>query len=109
MKENPIYAFKIQLRDNIRNAFKRRGQKKFSIRTQEIVGIDFDGFKAYIESKFQEGMSWENRGEWHLDHIIPISMAETKEDLIKLCHHTNYQPLWAIDNIKKGNKIIISE
>lgn len=109
METDVVYALKMRLRVNISSSFNRRGHKKFSMRTEEIVGIDFEGFKAYIESKFRDGMSWENRSEWHLDHIIPISLAETEEDVIRLCHYTNYQPLWAIDNIRKGNKIIKSE
>ena len=49
-------------------------------------------------------MSWENQGKWHLDHIIPISSAKTEEDVIRLNHYTNFQPLWAEDNFKKGKK-----
>lgn len=51
-------------------------------------------------------MSLDNYGDWHLDHILPISLAENEEDVIKLNHYTNFQPLWAIDNFKKGNKVI---
>ena len=51
-------------------------------------------------------MSWENHGKWHIDHIIPLSTANTEEDILNLCHYTNLQPLWAEDNIKKSNKIL---
>ena len=51
-------------------------------------------------------MSWENRQEWHLDHIYPVSLAKSEEELIRLNHYTNFQPLWAKDNLQKGNKII---
>ena len=51
-------------------------------------------------------MSWENQGKWHIDHIIPLSSATNKDELYKLCHFTNLQPMWAIDNIRKGAKII---
>ena len=50
-------------------------------------------------------MNWENRNLWHVDHIIPLSSAKTEEELVKLCHYTNLQPLWAEDNLKKSNKI----
>ena len=50
-------------------------------------------------------MSWENMGKWHIDHIIPLSTAITEEDVIRLCHYTNLQPLWAEDNLKKSNKL----
>jgi hypothetical protein len=49
-------------------------------------------------------MTWENRSEWHLDHKIPISWAKSEEMVYKLNHYTNFQPLWAKDNISKGNK-----
>ena len=51
-------------------------------------------------------MNWDNLGEWHLDHIYPVSLSKDEEELIKLNHYTNFQPLWAIDNMIKGNKII---
>jgi hypothetical protein len=49
-------------------------------------------------------MSWENHGEWHIDHIVPLSSAITEEELRKLSHYTNLQPLWATDNLSKGSK-----
>ena len=51
-------------------------------------------------------MNWENQGEWHLDHIYPVSLAKDEQELIKLNHYTNFQPLWAADNLLKGNKVI---
>lgn len=49
-------------------------------------------------------MNWENRNLWHIDHIKPLSLATTENELYELCHYTNLRPLWAIDNLKKGNK-----
>ena len=49
-------------------------------------------------------MNWENTGKWHLYHTKPLKLAETEEDVIKLNHYTNFQPLWAEDNLKKGSK-----
>jgi hypothetical protein len=51
-------------------------------------------------------MTWENQGQWHLDHIYPISLAKNEQEVIKLNHYTNFQPLWAKDNLTKHNKII---
>ena len=51
-------------------------------------------------------MTWNNRSEWHIDHIIPLSSAKTEEELYKLFHYTNLQPLWAKDNLIKGKKTI---
>jgi hypothetical protein len=51
-------------------------------------------------------MSWDNYGYygWHIDHIIPLSSAKTKEEIYKLCHFKNLQPLWWTDNLSKGKK-----
>jgi len=49
-------------------------------------------------------MTWKNHGEWHFDHIKPISLAKTEQELIELNHYTNFQPLWAKINIIKSNK-----
>jgi len=50
-------------------------------------------------------MSFKNHGEWHLDHIYPVSLAKSEEEIIKLNHYTNFQPLWAKENIRKGNRL----
>jgi hypothetical protein len=73
----------------------------------DILGCSAEEFKIYMESKFQPGMSWKNntRYGWHIDHIIPISSAQNEEQAIKLNHYSNLQPLWAIDNLKKSNKV----
>ena len=73
-------------------------------KTFKILGIEYLEFKIYIEDQFLEGMTWENHGEWHLDHKIPISWANSEEDALLLCHYKNYQPLWANENLVKGNR-----
>jgi len=75
-------------------------------KTFDIVGCSPEFLKEHLETQFTDGMSWENRNEWHIDHIIPLSSAKTEDELYKLCHYTNLQPLWAEDNIKKSNKIL---
>lgn len=104
--ENEMFALKVRLRNLIRNSFRRQGYKKFNTSTEEIVGMNYNDFKEYLESRFVGGMSWDNRGSWHIDHIIPLSSANSEEELIRLCHYTNLQPLWGEDNIKKGDKIL---
>lgn len=73
------------------------------------LGCDMTCLIAHLESKFQEGMSWENYGRdgWHLDHIIPLSAFDlTDPEQLKIaCHYTNIQSLWAKDNLVKSNKI----
>lgn len=103
MKADPLFKLKYSIRLLIRNSLNNLGHSK-SEKTESILGCSIVEFKHYIESKFVEGMSWENRSEWHIDHIIPSSSAKTKEDLIKLNHYTNLQPLWQYDNLSKSNK-----
>ena len=76
-------------------------------KTFDIVGCSPEFLKEHLETQFTDGMSWDNRSEWHIDHIIPLSSAKTEDELYKLCHYTNLQPLWAEENMKKSNKIIV--
>ena len=64
--------------------------------------------RNYLEKQFKEGMTWENYGQWHIDHIIPLSSFNLldEKEVKKAIHYSNLQPLWAIDNLKKGNRII---
>ena len=96
------------IRTSISQSFLRTCNGKFvkKNKTQEILGCSFEFFLNFISSQFKDGMSLERLSEIHLDHIIPISSAKTEEEVIKLNHYTNFQPLWASDNFKKGDKII---
>jgi hypothetical protein len=90
---------------NIRRRINRVVKNKTK-RTVECLGCSKDEFIKYIELLFSEGMSWDNYGEWHIDHIIPLSTAKDDEDVYRLNHYSNLQPLWKEDNIKKSNKVI---
>jgi hypothetical protein len=70
------------------------------------LGCTIEEFKFYIQKKFVPDMSWENYGEWHLDHIKSLAKFDLtkRSQVLKACHYTNYQPLWAIDNLRKGAK-----
>lgn len=102
---DPIFKFKYNVRNLIRHSFKKHNHRK-ATRTEQILGCSLDFFKVYISNQFQKGMSFDNSGKWHLDHIIPLATANTEEDVIRLNHYTNFQPLWAEENLKKSNKII---
>lgn len=104
LKEDALYKLKCNIRNLIRMSFKNLGHNKKS-KTFKILGCTSQEFYCHIESQFLDGMSWDNRRLWHIDHIIPISSAKTEEDIIKLNHYTNLRPLWAIDNIRKSNKL----
>lgn len=97
------FRMKKNLRGRVYVALKR-GCK--SIGTMELLGCTIDEFKSYFESKFTDGMSWDKymEGGIHIDHIVPCIMFDlTSEEQQKICfHYTNLQPLWAIDNLKKG-------
>jgi hypothetical protein len=76
------------------------------------LGCTIPELKFYLESKFQPEMTWDNWSYegWHIDHIIPLDSFDlsNKEEFLKACHYTNLQPLWAEENFKKNNKIIIN-
>jgi len=100
----PLFKLRESLSSNIRMAIKRGKYKKNSS-TNELLGTSYEIVKLHLEKQFKRKMSWDNYGEWHIDHKIPLASAKTEEELKLLCHYTNLQPLWAIDNIKKGAKI----
>lgn len=101
-----LYKLKHNLRVRTCEYFKQKGFQKKS-ETFKIIGCSLEFLKEHLEKQFKEGMSWDLMGQYlHIDHIIPLSSAKTEEELYKLCHYTNLQPLWAIENIKKGNKIL---
>lgn len=72
------------------------------------LGCSIEDFKKHLESLWQPGMSWCNYGlrGWHIDHVIPISSFDLviKQEQLKACHYTNLQPLWAKDNLSKGDR-----
>jgi len=100
-KTDTMFRFKKKISTSILNIFKNKGFKKNGAKTTEILGCSIYEFKLYLESKFETWMTWENKGKyngefnygWDIDHIIPLSTAKIEEDIIKLNHYTNLQPL----------------
>lgn len=103
-KTDPIFKFKRNLRNLIRNSITRYGFTKKS-KTFKIVGCSFEEAILHFQNRFTDGMTLANHGEWHIDHIIPLSTASTEEEVIKLNHISNLQPLWADDNLSKSDKL----
>ncbi len=101
---DPLFKLKSDIRALIGNSMKRGGFKKSS-QTAKILGCSFEFFKQHIENHFTEGMCWENHGQWHYDHIYPVARAIDEAHMIELNHYSNFQPLWALDNILKGSNI----
>lgn len=102
-KEDPYYKVVRNLRNRLYYALINPNWKK-NTHFSQYIGCDRETLMNHLSSKFKDNMSFENYGEWHIDHIIPLSSAKSEEELYRLCHYTNLQPLWGIDNIKKGNK-----
>lgn len=111
-KNDPEFKLITNTRNLINNSFYKMNYSKTS-KTQKILGCSFEELKTYLESKFEPWMSWENRGlyngelnyGWDIDHIIPLTFANSKEELIKLNHYTNLKPLCSKINrdIKRNN------
>lgn len=111
-KIDPLYKLTKNIRSLIKLSFYLKGYRKS--KTNEILGCSFKEFKIYLESKFESWMNWNNHGKftgnysetWQLDHIIPVSFGNSEEDIIKLNHYTNLQPLCSKKNLEKSNKLI---
>jgi hypothetical protein len=101
---NPIQKLKHNLRNRINLAVRK---KSWVINggSEKLLGGSYDDVMNYLTSKLKKGMTWDNYGEWHIDHKIPLASAKTAEELIALCHYTNLQPLSAFDNKSKGSKM----
>jgi hypothetical protein len=102
---DPLFRLSGNLRSRLYKALK--GISKSSSAVKDM-GCTLEFLKTYLECKFLEGMTWENYGKWHVDHIKPISMFELSnvDEVKKACHYSNLQPLWAKDNFIKSNKIV---
>jgi len=105
-KNDILFYLKEISRKRIYNFLKSRGIRK-NLKSLEIIGCSPEFLKNHIQKQFTDGMSWELIGKLiHIDHIIPLSSAKTEDEIYKLCHYTNLQPLWSKDNIKKSNKLL---
>ena len=103
MATDPLFRLRCMLSTRLWEVRNKNGYTKKS-RLHQILGCSYKELVLYIESQFTKGMTWDNQGEWHLDHILPVAAATTEEELIALNHHTNFQPMWATENISKGDK-----
>ena len=107
LKTNPTYKIANAVRRRLGEYLNLKGLTKTN-KTFTIVGCTPAELKIHLEKQFKPGMTWWNHTPkgWHIDHITPLASAKTIEETEKLAHYTNLQPMWAIENIKKGNKII---
>lgn len=97
--------FKIahNLRSRLRGAIKKNTKLGSAVKD---LGCSIEELKHYLAERFTEGMTWQNYGEWEIDHIKPLSKFDltNREELLKACNYNNLQPLWKIANRKKRNK-----
>lgn len=102
IKNDPSFRIRRTLSTRIWHALKGNCESK---KTIELLGCGIQNVKTWLESKFQSGMSWNNYGEWHIDHIIPCNSFDLtkKEEQLKCFHHSNLQPLWKHDNLVKSD------
>jgi hypothetical protein len=109
IKKYGINNFKLSrnLRTRLKDAIKNNQKSGSAVRD---LGCTIPELKLYLESKFQSGMSWDNWSKtgWHIDHIRPLSSFNltNRKEFLQACHYTNLQPLWAEENIRKGDKIL---
>lgn len=104
LKNDKLFKIRINTSKRINEIFR----KKFLTKKKgfnDYTGCSRKELFNHIESKFQPGMTWENYGEWEIDHIYPLSLAKSEEEIYKLANYNNLQPLWKFENRSKGNKI----
>lgn len=108
-RTKPLNRLASKVRSRLAMAFKKGGFSR-PCKTQEMLGCTWPFYRAYIEVRFQPGMTWENYGSvWHLDHAIPLSSAKTPKEMARLCKFTNTQPMFSWDNISKNDKTVVQQ
>lgn len=107
-KTDHAYRIKKNLRRRVNEIITRQSAKCDS--TFKLLGCSLEQLLEHLEKQFTKGMTWQNYGNkgWHIDHIRPCSSFDMSdpEQQRKCFHYTNLQPLWAEDNMKKGDKIV---
>jgi hypothetical protein len=103
--EDLKYKLMCLSRSRIGDALRGRGAK--SHRTTRLIGCSIEHLRQHLEAQFTEGMTWDNHGEWHIDHIRPCASFDLthEQQQLECFNYTNLQPLWAKDNLSKGARI----
>lgn len=102
-RKEPLFRLRQRIARAQRRSLMTMGLRK-SEPTFKTLGYSPSDLASHISRQFSEGMSWNNIGLWHVDHIVPVSTARSVEDLVRLNALTNLRPLWAHDNLVKSNK-----
>ncbi len=103
---DPLFNLKHRLRCRLYDMLRKRSWHKLNSFVK-YIGCSLEELKTHIQNQFTKGMSWEKvmNGEIEIDHIIPLSSAKEAEAMMNLCHYTNLQPLWKLENRQKSNKM----
>lgn len=105
-RESPAAAMAERLRARVKNALKRSNADK-CCSAALLTGCDIQSLKLWLEKQFERGMTWENRAEWHIDHIIPCAafnlLDESQQEVA--FHFSNLRPIWASENLKKKERV----
>lgn len=104
-KSRPDRVMKYRLHARMNMAIKKAKSNK-AYNTEHLLGCNIQSFLQYIARLFKPGMDWNNRRLWHIDHILPCASFDltNPSEQIKCFHYTNLQPLWAMDNLIKGDR-----
>lgn len=110
-KTDILFKLKSNIRTLISNSLTKQGFSK-KTKTFKMLGCSFEDFKIYVELQFDDWMNWDNYGvykpngkqTWNIDHIIPLSSAQTEEGVIRLNHYSNLRPLCSKENLDKRDK-----
>lgn len=100
-EKDPVFKLQMNLRCRLNMAIRKLSVKGSAVR---LLGCSGEFAARYIEAQFRPGMSWANWGEWHIDHrkaLVSFDLTDP-EQLAAACHYSNLQPLWAVENTKKG-------
>lgn len=108
LKTDSLFKLTVTVRGRVKQYLKIKNFKeKLNKSNYEMIGLTPEELKVHLENQFTKGMSWDLMGKHiHIDHIIPLASATTYDEVIKLSHYTNLQPLWASDNMRKGARIL---
>jgi hypothetical protein len=115
LQNDVLFKLKKTLSHRVRRALHRINEEKISTNITHDIGCSMVRLKMHLQLQFHrnprgkhEYMTWDNHGVygWHIDHIKPLSLAKSEQEMIELCHYTNLRPMWSIDNIKKSDKAV---
>lgn len=106
MAVDPAFALRVKTAGRINASLKKalRSPRKLG-KSLDLLGCSAEEYRRHLEGLFEPGMTWENRGEWHIDHVRPIASHDlsTREGQRAAFHYTNTRPAWAHENLSKGS------